>query len=193
MFLKIIKSRLLIWLILAIPFLYICYGYYIDALFYGEVVHLSGKISIQLLLLSLFITPFIRSFPSWGFSKWLLVSRRYFGVASFIYALMHTVIYLNQINNLDRIFQDFKGLDYLSGWIALIIFMILAITSNNYSQKLMRRNWKKLHRTVYLATALIFAHWILTAFDRSTATAYLLVLSVVELYRIWNYRKKLLF
>ena len=97
------------------------------------------------------------------------------------------------IRDRDRIFQDFKGLDYLSGWIALIIFMILAITSNNYSQKLMRRNWKKLHRTVYLATALIFAHWILTAFDRSTATAYLLILSVVELYRIWNYRKKLLF
>tara|TARA_B100000945_G_C20245392_1_gene531963 strand:+ start:255 stop:836 length:582 start_codon:yes stop_codon:yes gene_type:complete len=193
MFLKIIKSRLLIWLILAIPFLYICYGYYIGVLFYGEVVHLSGKISIQLLFLSLFVTPFIRSFPGRSFSKWLLVSRRYFGVASFFYALMHTIIYLNQVNNIDRIFQDFKGLDYLSGWIALIIFMILAITSNNYSQKIMRRNWKKLHRTVYLATALIFAHWILTAFDRTTAITYLFVLSGVELYRIWHYRRKLLF
>ncbi|OUU78960.1 MAG: hypothetical protein CBC38_06255 [Gammaproteobacteria bacterium TMED78] len=132
------------------------------------------------------------TFPDNYLSKWLLSNRRYFGVASFAYALLHTIVYLDRIADKDRILNDFISLEYLSGWLGLIIFLLLAITSNNYSQRFMGRYWKKLHRFVYLAVVLIFFHWILTAFNRTTATIYLMILCLIEVYRIWMSRKKLL-
>ena len=43
--------------------------------------------------------------------------------------------------------------------LAWIIMFILALTSNNFSvKKIGARNWKKLHRIVYLATIFITLH-----------------------------------
>ena len=192
MLVKLLKSKYLIWIVLSVPFVSICFNYYFQNIFYGETIHLSGKISVQLLFISLFVTPFILTFPDNYLSKWLLSNRRYFGVASFAYALLHTIVYLDRIADKDRILNDFISLEYLSGWLGLIIFLLLAITSNNYSQRFMGRHWKKLHRFVYLAVVLIFFHWILTAFNRTTATIYLMILCLIEVYRIWMSRKKLL-
>jgi sulfoxide reductase heme-binding subunit YedZ len=47
---------------------------------------------------------------------------------------------------------------YFQGTITLIIFTILAITSNNWSVKKLKKNWKKLHQLTYLATFLLTWH-----------------------------------
>jgi sulfoxide reductase heme-binding subunit YedZ len=61
-----------------------------------------------------------------------------------------------------------------------VIFLVLALTSNDRSVKALLRNWQRLHRTVYIAAGLVFAHWILTAFDRQTAYICLAAILVVE-------------
>ena len=52
-----------------------------------------------------------------------------------------------------------------SGWVAFVLMLILAITSNDISVRLLRTAWKRLHLLVYPATALTLAHWLLEAYD----------------------------
>ena len=63
---------------------------------------------------------------------------------------------------------DFKeGLEpeLATGWLAFAIFVVLAATSNDASVQTLGRTWKRLHRVVYAATILTFAHWFLAAYD----------------------------
>lgn len=47
---------------------------------------------------------------------------------------------------------------YCQGIFTFIIFMILAMTSNDWSVKKLKRNWKKLHQLTYLAMFLLLWH-----------------------------------
>jgi len=51
----------------------------------------------------------------------------------------------------------------LLGWLALAIFIPLAVTSHNRAVKAMGARWSALHRSVYIAAALTFAHAILSS------------------------------
>ena len=60
-----------------------------------------------------------------------------------------------------------EGLDagLRTGWIAYLVFIALAVTSNDVSVRALGRKWRKLHRLVYAAAVLTYLHWVLTAFD----------------------------
>ena len=53
----------------------------------------------------------------------------------------------------------------LTGWIAMLIFTALAITSNNTSVRSLGKRWKLLHRLVYLAAiqAVVHHFWLIKA------------------------------
>jgi sulfoxide reductase heme-binding subunit YedZ len=112
-----------------------------------------------------------------------MMYRRALGVASCAYAAFHTLTYLQRKWGYGYILKEGVEPDLLAGWIALLIFALLAITSNDKSVKMLRKNWQRLHRTVYVAAGLVFAHWILTAFERQTAYICLAALCAVELLR----------
>ena len=76
----------------------------------------------------------------------------------------------------------------LAGWLAFAIFIPLAITSNEWSVRRLRRWWKRIHRWIYAAALLVFAHWLLVAFDVVPGLIHLLVLGALEGYRIWKTR-----
>jgi methionine sulfoxide reductase heme-binding subunit len=172
-----------IWAILSVPAIHILVRYLIDSISYGQVIHETGEWSVGLLSLALAVTPLRRVLPKARWPRWLLVHRRAFGVASFAYAAFHTVTYLQRKWGYGYILKEGVEPDLLTGWIAFVIFLALALTSNDQSIKLLRRNWQRLHRTVYIAAGLVFAHWILTAFDRQTASICLAALLVVETLR----------
>jgi sulfoxide reductase heme-binding subunit YedZ len=48
----------------------------------------------------------------------------------------------------------------------------------------LKRNWKRLHRLVYLGAALALAHWMLTAFDPLAAYIHAGVLIAIEALRL---------
>jgi sulfoxide reductase heme-binding subunit YedZ len=110
-------------------------------------------------------------------------------VASFAYAALHTVVYLEKTHSLRDILAEAMLPEYWTGWVALIIFFVLAISSNNISVRRLKSAWKKLHRFVYLAAILMFVHWVLVAFNRGPAIAHIALLGTLEGYRVWKLRR----
>ena len=111
-------------------------------------------------------------------------NRRYLGVATFAYAVPHLVAYLWKLASVAKVLEEGADPGMWTGWIALIIFLALAITSNNFSTLKLGRRWKNLHRFVYLAAILTFAHWVLVAFDPVSGLAHAGVLIALETYRV---------
>jgi sulfoxide reductase heme-binding subunit YedZ len=183
---QVFDSRAFLWSVLALPGLLVTIGYANGRMFYGEVVHETGVYSIRLLLLTLAVTPLRLMFPGRAWTRWLVKRRRYFGVASFVYALLHTVVYAERLGSLPPILADAIDPGMLTGWLALVIFAALAATSNDWSTARLARAWKSLHRTVYAAALLSFAHWVLVAFDPTQAFLHLTVLGGIEGYRVWK-------
>jgi methionine sulfoxide reductase heme-binding subunit len=169
-----------IWALLTVPAFYILARYLNDSISYGQVINETGIWSVGLMSLALAVTPLCRVLREAKWPKWIMSHRRALGVASFAYAAFHTLTYLQRKWGYGYILKEGVEPDLLTGWIALVIFIMLAITSNDKSVRVLRKNWKRVHRTVYIAAGLIFAHWILTAFERQTAYICLAALCVVE-------------
>lgn len=91
-----------------------------------------------------------------GIPKWLLKRRRIIGLISFFLALAHGFMMI-QKRNFD--FFDLKTfLIYIQGISTFAIFTVLAITSNDWSVKKLKSNWKKLHKLTYLAMFILAWH-----------------------------------
>ena len=179
-------SRLLLWLILSLPAAWILYRWAATPEVYGfgHAIGDSGDWAAWLLMLTLAVTPFRLMFGRRGWTGWLLKRRRDLGVASFVYAAGHTAIYLADKAALATIVAEAGGPDLLAGWLALALFIPLAATSNDRSMRALKRSWKRLHRLVYPAALLTFAHWALTAFDPTTAYLHIAALTAIELVRV---------
>jgi sulfoxide reductase heme-binding subunit YedZ len=186
---KIGLSRIFLWALLGSPFCFIVAAYVYGDMFYGEVLHSTGEISARLMMLAMAATPLLMMFGGRSLPRWLMKNRRYFGVASFAYAALHTVVYLEKTQSLSDILAEAMLPEYWTGWVALIIFFVLAASSNNRSVRWLKSAWKKLHRFVYLAAILMFVHWVLVAFNRGPAMAHLALLGALECYRVWKLRR----
>jgi sulfoxide reductase heme-binding subunit YedZ len=185
----ILNSRYLIWLVLAFPFVLVSNAWRTEVLIYGEVIHVSGELSARLLIVTMAITPLRLMFPDAHWPKWLLYRRRYFGVASFAYAMLHTIVYLDRKQSIELIAIEGAQFSMWTGWVALVLFISLAITSNDASIRRLKSTWKKLHRWVYPAALLTFLHWIFVAFNFVPGLIHLLVLLSLESYRVWKSRE----
>lgn len=172
-----------VWGLLAAPFVYISARHATDTISYGKVIHETGQWSVGLLFLAMAITPLRRAFASAKWTNSLLYHRRAIGVASFAYAAHHTIVYLERKWGANLIITEGLKPSLATGWIALFIFLLLALSSNNGSVRILGRKWKPLHRSVYIAAALVFAHWALASFDPVPAYIVLGLLCGVELIR----------
>jgi len=179
-------SRRLLWLILAVPGLWILYRWATvpDEYGYGHAIGDSGDWAAWLLILTLAVTPIRLLFRGRGWPLWLMRRRRDFAVASFAYAAGHTIIYLTKQASFDAVVADLDSMDMLAGWLALLLFLPLAVTSNDIATRALKRAWKLLHRLVYPAAVLTFLHWALAAFDPTTAYIHIAVLAAIESVRI---------
>ena len=183
---RLIDSRYLLWLLLALPGAVYIVRYATGVSFYGEVVLGTGDISAKLLVATMAVTPLTLMFPGRPWVRWLLRRRRYLGVAAFGYAALHTVVYLLRKGTFGLILAEGAEPGLLTGWIALAIFVPLAITSNDASVRRLRRLWKRLHRWVYVAAMLTFVHWVIEAYDPVPGLIHLAVLAALEGFRLWK-------
>jgi sulfoxide reductase heme-binding subunit YedZ len=183
-------TRPLLWLVLALPggwmlsrwaFTPADYGY-------GHAIGDSGDWAAWLLMLTLAVTPVRLLFGRHRWAQWLMRRRRDLGVASFAYAAGHTIIYLVDKASVAQVLAELVEPQYLTGWIAFTLFLPLAVTSNDISVRWLKRSWKRLHRLVYPAAILAFAHWALTAFDPMTAYIHIGILAAIEIVRLWLQR-----
>ena len=172
-------SQAALWLVLYGALLIQTYRYQGGTVFYGEYLHWTGLQATHLLFAALVVTPLRRLFPKAGWIQWLLRRRRDIGVAVFAYAAAHTAAYLVREPVLAEIIADAMTAGIFTGWLALLLFLPLAATSNDYSVRKLGRRWKALHWLVYPGAVLTLAHWVLTAFDPTTAYVYLAILVVL--------------
>ncbi len=118
-----------------------------------------GFAALTAYILTLLPTNLIIVFPvtkTTGFPQWLLKYRRLIGLLSFFLAVAHGFIFFKQ-RNFD-IFDIKTYFVYFQGVATFIIFTLLAITSNDWSVKRLKKNWKKLQRLTYLAMFLVTWH-----------------------------------
>jgi sulfoxide reductase heme-binding subunit YedZ len=187
---KIINNHYVFWLVISLPALPMIIGFVTGNMQFEELMHETGEFSARFVVAAMLITPFIVLFPTRRWPRWLLARRRYLGVAAFAYGLLHTVIYLLDAAYLDKIIDDALRVRIWTGWVAMLIFLPLAMTSNNRSVRAMGPAWKKLQRWVYLAAFLSFAHWVIIGFEIAGALAHFAPLAIFEALRIWKRRKK---
>lgn len=124
-----------------------------------------GFSSLLFLYLALLVSPLYATFTKLPFKEPVKHSRRAFGVLTFYFALLH--MYIALFKQLGGI----KGLRFLDGkymWslvlamIATVILLALTLTSIDWAvRKMGFKNWKLLHRLVYIAGVLILIHVIL--------------------------------
>ena len=183
--------RLLLWLILTLPGLWLAgrWKFTPDAYGYGHAIGDSGDWAAWLLMVTLAVTPLRLLFRKSAVAKWLVRHRRDLGVASFGYALLHTGIYLWKKGTLELVLAEMGEGFILAGWLAFALFLPLAITSNDASMRALKRSWKTLHRLVYPAAVLTFLHWVWAAFDPTTAWIHVGILAAIETLRIWLQRR----
>ena len=180
------NSRPLLWLILALPGLWIAWRWTMtpDLYGYGHAIGDTGDWAAWLLMATLAVTPLRLIFRKQDWAIWLMRRRRDIGVASFAYALGHTLAYLVRKGSPEFVFAEFSTPYILAGWIAFALFLPLAITSNDISVRRLKRSWKRLHRLVYPAAILTFLHWVWSAFDPTTAWIHVGILAAIEIVRI---------
>ena len=158
-----------------------------DPQVFHQLVHPSGETSARLLIVLMMATPLAMLLKGWRGPQWLKRNRRYLGVASFCYALLHSIFYLLDKASLTTVVDELPRLYIRTGWIAFIIFVPLALTSMDYFVRKMGTWWKWLQRWTYAAAVLTLVHW--AALNDWNGAGPALIhfgpLIALEAYRVW--------
>ncbi len=187
----IVNAPMTLWLVLAWPSLPILWDFYENNRYFAEMMSITGILSIQLLVLTLSITPLMLLCKGWASGKqimrWFLKRRRYFGLASFGYAALHLLIYIRDIGDFENIYLEAFDIAFTVGWLGFLIMVPAALTSNDYSIRKMGTAWKAMQRLIYPAAVLIFVHWLYFEIFWDDALMWMGALAIVKAYHL-SYR-----
>ena len=154
------------------------------------VLHTFGKTGLNLLILTLAITPIRKQTGL----NWLVALRRTLGLAAFFYILLHAITYavLDQGLAWQSLLVDVAMRPYITvGFLALLLMVPLAVTSTNAMQRRLKRRWVQLHRLVYLIGILGAVHFLwLVKIDVSEPLLYMGVLALLLGYRVVDWRRR---
>lgn len=121
-------------------------------------LHEIGNWSLRLILVSLAIRPG-RAILQW---PQLMQLRRMVGVAAFVYAAAHILLYMaDEAFDLQKVALEIVLRIYLTiGFVALLVLTAMALTSTDRMvRRLGARRWRRLHQLVYGAALLAVVHF----------------------------------
>ena len=196
MFRRFIDSPYTLWVLLALPS-----AGFLAALLSGTpgpqgqpvshmLLHPTGEFSARFMIIAMILTPMRMIFPNSGFWRWMMKRRRYFGVAAGLYAVFHPVLSIVDMQTLQAILSDALHFGIWTGWLAMLIFVPLLLTSNDYFVRRMGPAWKTLQRWTYPAAVLTLLHWIFVHNNLGPALVHFLPLAGLEAYRIYRNRSR---
>lgn len=145
----------------------------------------TGTWALIFLLITLSMTP-IRLLTG---QIWQIQLRRMLGLWMFFYACLHitTYVWLDYSFLWSDIVKDIIKHPYvIVGFTAFMLTVPLAITSNSFMIKRLKKNWKKLHQVVYLIAILAILHfWWLVKKDVTEPFYYATVLVALLSIRLY--------
>ncbi len=110
----------------------------------------TGYLALIYLTLALFI-PLLKI-------RNVVINARSIGLASFYFSLLHFLIYIIDNNDLSILLDDLILRNYiLSGYIALLLFIPMYLTSFNFIKEKIP-NWKKIHKIIYAIYLITLLH-----------------------------------
>ncbi|MGI2798795.1 protein-methionine-sulfoxide reductase heme-binding subunit MsrQ [Photobacterium damselae] len=120
--------------------------------------HFTGKAALNMLILTLLVSPLAK-----GFHQGLLMKlRRMLGLYSFFWATLHFAIYISLDLGFDfsLLGEEIFKRPYLTiGAVCWVILLLLAATSFQKIQRKIGKKWQTLHYWVYLALILAPIHY----------------------------------
>jgi sulfoxide reductase heme-binding subunit YedZ len=149
-----------------------------------EITLRTGRVALVLLLLSLACTPATILFRF----KPALKLRRPLGLYAFLYAGLHLLTFVGLDYGFDfsLIVPEVRQKRFVQvGMLAFLLLLPLAITSTRGWIKRLGKNWKRLHRLVYLAAVAVVIHFVwLAKGDIRRPLRYGAVLALLLLIRV---------
>ncbi|MDA9733427.1 sulfoxide reductase heme-binding subunit YedZ [Candidatus Pelagibacter sp.] len=145
-----------------VPFLIITYKIFFNKLGpepVKEITHFTGEWTLIFICLTLSMSP-LQKFTNLNY--WIKI-RRMLGLFVFFYASLHLLTYvgIDYRFNWQPIFDDVVKKKYIFvGFAAWILLIPLTITSSQKMMLLLKQNWKKLHRLIYVIAILGSLHFI---------------------------------
>ena len=145
-----------------IPFLIITYKIFFDQLGpepVKEITHHTGEWTLIFIVLTLAMTPIKRITKS---NIWISF-RRMLGLFIFFYATIHLMTYVIIDYRFDwqQIYNDVLKKKYIFiGFSAWLLLIPLAVTSSQKMIKILKHNWKNLHRLIYVIAIFGSLHYI---------------------------------
>lgn len=171
------------WALLALPSAGMIMGA-IDGAELKRLLHPTGEFAARFTILAMMLTPLRMLFPASAAISWLMRRRRHIGVAAFCYAALHLTFYILSRDGVAELLADAGKMRIWTGWIAFLIFVPLALTSNNLSIRRLGTAWKPIQRTVYVAAMALLAHWLMAKHGLVPALLHFAPLAALESYRI---------
>jgi sulfoxide reductase heme-binding subunit YedZ len=146
-----------------VPMAQITIGWLTNNLTYNpiqKVEQITGLSGLFFLLLSLACTPL--SFIT-GWQR-LTQRRKALGLYGFLYATLHVVVFIAVDYGLDlnAVLHEAANKTYfIIGGLAFLVLLPIAATSFTSWMKKLGKNWKRLHRLVYIVSPLVIFHYLL--------------------------------
>lgn len=155
-----------------------------------EILNTCGKTGLNLLMLTLCVTPIRRST---GINR-LISFRRLLGLFSFFYLVLHFSTYalLDLGLQWGILLEDIAERPYITvGFTGLVLLVPLVVTSTQAMQRRLGRSWVKLHRLVYVVAVLGVVHYwwqVKSKTDVAEPLLYSFLLTVLFAARLLHYR-----
>ena len=192
---RISAIKVLVFAAALIPAAALAYGFY--QLYYGidlnaltanpgdYITDQTGTWTLAFLLISLCVTP-VRRLTKWNE---VIRLRRMLGLFAFFYGTLHmlTWVVFNHFFDWNAMLVDVADRPFITvGMATWLILFTLAITSNQYSIRKLKRRWQSLHRLAYAAGVGGVIHfWWLVKADTTEPRRWAAGLAVLLGLRVW--------
>lgn len=156
----ILNKKPTFWALLCLPAILMMRPYVFGDVIAMDMLHPTGEWSARFMIAAMVLSPLLSLIGPRPWLIWLIQRRRALGVAAFGYAVLHLIFYIIDMGNPDDMLAEFLALGIWTGWAAMLLFVPLAVTSNDASMRVLKAGWKGLQRLVYPAAVLVLVHWI---------------------------------
>ena len=149
-----------------------------------RIINYFGEWTLIFILLTLSMTPLKKITKSVEWIKF----RRMLGLFTFFYASIHMLSYvgLDYRFDFEPLINDvFKKKFVFIGFLAWLLLIPLAVTSSERMVRLLKQNWKKIHRLIYIIGIFGVLHYIwLSKTIFFKPLIFLILLIILLLFRI---------